>query len=76
MSRRLAAKLYQGDKLYEAVISCVTTDPQTSYEIYNHFIKNENLTVAKISARLRAAVRYEIINKDVWNGKVYYYKTL
>lgn len=53
---RAAEKKAAGDELYAAVVSCLTADAQTAEDILAQ-LEGEDLTVAKIRARLSQAVK-------------------
>lgn len=73
---RAAAKRAEGDELYNAVIACVGTDPITC-EAVHAMIEGEDLTIAKIRAKLSAAVRDGVLVKETLKvdgkNKVHYH---
>ena len=53
---RAAQKRKEGDELYNAVVSVLTSTPQTRDAVFAQ-LEGEDLTVAKVGARLSAAVK-------------------
>ena len=60
---KAAEKRAAGDELYSTVCSCLTVEPQTAEAILAQ-IEGEDLTVAKIRARLSQAVKNGVANKE------------
>lgn len=60
---KAAEKKAAGDELYAAVVDCLTADAQTAEAILEQ-IEGEDLTVAKIRARLSQAVKNGVANKE------------
>ena len=62
---RAAEKRAAGDELYAAVVATLTSEPQTADTIYaNNFAEVEDLSVAKIRARLSQAVKNGVAVKE------------
>lgn len=60
---KAAEKRAAGDELYAAVVSVLGTDPMTREDVLAA-IEGEDLTVAKIGARLSQAVKNGVAVKD------------
>lgn len=60
---RAAEKRAAGDELYAAVVECVGTEPVTAEAVLG-MIEGEDLTVAKIRARLSQGVKNGVLAKD------------
>ena len=60
---KAAEKKAAGDELYAAVIAVLTDAPQTAEDVLAQ-IDGEDLTVAKIRARLSQAVKNGVANKE------------
>ena len=60
---RAAEKKAQGDELYALVVSVLTNEPQTREAVFAQ-IEGEDLTVAKIGARLSQAVKNGVAVKS------------
>ena len=60
---RAAEKRAEGDALYAAVCGVLTAEPQTREAVFAQ-IEGEDLTVAKIGARLSQAVKNGVAVKD------------
>ena len=68
---RAAEKRAAGDELYAAVIGCVGTDPVTADAVLG-MLEGEDLTVAKVRARLSQGVANGVLAKETLkdaNGK-------
>ena len=62
---RAAEKRAAGDELYADVVACLTAEPQTADAIYEaNFASFEDLSVAKIRARLSQAVQNGVAAKE------------
>lgn len=62
---RAAEKRAAGDELYADVVATLTSEPQTANAIYEgHFASFEDLSVAKIRARLSQAVNNNVAKKE------------
>ena len=62
---RAAEKRAAGDELYAAVVACLTSEAQTADVVYaNNFAEYEDMSVAKIRARLSQAVKNGVANKE------------
>lgn len=62
---RAAEKRAQGDELYASVVATLTSEPQTADAIYaDNFADVEDLSVAKIRARLSQAVKNGVAAKE------------
>jgi hypothetical protein len=62
---RAAEKRAAGDELYADVVATLTSEPQTANAIYEgHFASFEDLSVAKIRARLSQAVKNGVAVKE------------
>lgn len=62
---RAAERKAAGDELYADVVACLTSEPQTADAIYaNNFADVEDLSVAKIRARLSQAVKNGVAVKE------------
>lgn len=62
---RAAEKKAAGDELYAEVVNCVTEELQTADEIYvANFADVEDLSLAKIRARLSQAVKNGVVAKE------------
>ena len=74
---RAAEKRAEGDALYAAVIDCVGSEPMTAEAVLD-MIDGEDLTVAKIRARLSQGVKNEVLVKETiktdGKNKVHYKK--
>ncbi len=60
---KAAERKAQGDELYAAVVSVLTSEPQTAEQVLEQ-IEGDELTVAKIRARLSQAVKNGAANKE------------
>lgn len=60
---RAAERKAAGDELYAAVVSVLTAEPQTREAVFAQ-LDGEDLTVAKIGARLSQAVKNGVAAKD------------
>ena len=60
---RAAEKRAAGDELYAAVIECVGSDPITAEAVLG-MIEGDDLTTAKIRARLSQAVKNGVLTKE------------
>lgn len=62
---RAAEKKAAGDELYAEVVACVTGELQSADAIYaDNFADVEDLSVAKIRARLSQAVKNGVVAKE------------
>lgn len=62
---RAAEKKAAGDELYAEVVACVTEELQSADAIYaDNFADVEDLSVAKIRARLSQAVKNGVVAKE------------
>ena len=62
---RAAEKRAQGDELYAAVVACLTSEAQTADAVYaDNFADVEDLSIAKIRARLSQAVKNGVAAKE------------
>jgi uncharacterized protein (DUF885 family) len=60
---KAAEKRAAGDELYAAVVACLTSEGQTREDILNQ-VEGEDLSVAKIGARLTQAIKNGVAVKD------------
>lgn len=60
---KAAEKKAAGDELYAAVVAVLTKDAQTAEDVLTQ-IEGEDLTTAKIRARLSQAVKNGVANKE------------
>ena len=60
---RAAEKKAAGDELYATVVECVGSEPVTAETVLG-MIEGEDLTVAKIRARLSQGVKNGVLSKD------------
>lgn len=60
---KAAEKKAAGDELYAAVVSVLTSEPQTAEAVLAQ-LEGDELTVAKIRARLSQAVKNGVANKE------------
>ena len=60
---KAAERKAAGDELYAAVVSTLTAEPQTAEAVLEQ-IEGDELTVAKIRARLSQAVKNGVANKE------------
>lgn len=74
---KAAEKKAAGDELYAAVVSVLTNEPQTAEDVLAQ-IEGEDLSVAKIRARLSQAAKNGVANKETikveGKAKVHYCK--
>ena len=74
---RAAEKRAAGDELYAAVLDCVGNEPITAEAVLD-MIEGEDLTVAKVRARLSQGVKNEVLAKETikidGKNKVHYKK--
>ena len=74
---RAAEKKAIGDELYATVVSVLTNEPQSREAVFAQ-IEGEDLTVAKIRARLSQGVKNEVLVKETvkvdGKNKVHYKK--
>ena len=74
---RAAEKRAAGDELYAAVLDCVGSEPITAEAVLD-MLEGEDLTVAKIRARLSQGVKNEVLVKETikvdGKNKVHYKK--
>ena len=74
---RAAAKRAEGDELYATVLECVGSEPITAEAVLD-MLEGEDLTVAKIRARLSQGVKNEVLVKETvkvdGKNKVHYKK--
>jgi hypothetical protein len=74
---RAAEKRAQGDELYAAVLDCVGNELITAEAVLD-MIEGEDLTVAKVRARLSQGVKNEVLVKETvkvdGKNKVHYKK--
>ena len=62
---RAAERKAAGDELYAEVVGCVTDELQTADAIYaDNFADVEDLSIAKIRARLSQAVKNQVVVKE------------
>ena len=62
---KAAEKRAAGDELYASVVACLTNEPQTADVVYaNNFADYEDLSIAKIRARLSQAVNNGVASKE------------
>lgn len=78
---KAAEKRAAGDELYNAVIACVGETPVTADTVYaDNFADYEDLSVAKIRARLSQGVKNEVLVKESikvdGKSKVHYTKVV
>lgn len=67
---RATQKREEGDELYNAVIACVKDTPLTANDIYeNNFMHLEDVTVAKVRARLTKGVKKGVLVKENLKGE-------
>ena len=74
---RAAEKRAQGDELYAAVLECVGSELITAEAVLD-MLEGEDLTVAKVRARLSQGVKNEVLVKETvktdGKNKVHYKK--
>ena len=74
---RAAEKRAAGDELYAVVIDCVGSEPITAEAVLD-MLEGEDLTVAKVRARLSQGVKNEVLVKETLKvegkAKVHYKK--
>lgn len=76
---RAQAKRAEGDALYAEVLACVGSDPVTADIVYaENFADVEDMSIAKIRARLSQGVKNEVLVKETLKvdgkAKVHYTK--